>query len=863
MPTDQATFMSNWPAGCSSTCSDLDLEAMGYTASEAAFYEGKSPSNGGLWCEDFIYTTPAVNEDRNGVTIDIAEQTHSFACVDIDECAQSQVDFCAAEADCFNNAGAYECVCKEGYTGDGRLPCGSPCQDGDIPGTCCGPNDIAAAIGCSNINECTEGGNNCKQDGTTVCIDLDGSFMCQCNLGYCDIQEDGNDPPEQICTDCDECTLETHFCNGLADCTNTVGSFDCTCRAGYEGTGFREDCNNIDECAQASHNCDVRAACADTDGSFECICLPGFEGQRDDGTGTMVDPAGTVDDPCIDTDECAEQTHNCLATAQCLNNDGGFDCKCNPGYYGSGKLPDSQDPNDCNAGSTPGQPVEGEQGTVTCCHDINECDVEIALCGLLATCHNTEGTFTCSCDDQVGYELNASADDCQDIDECTVPCDGGGLMPDGRPCPTCDTANGDCLNIPGGYNCECKEGYADTNNDGTSCDEIDECQDVNMYVCQEFSGCVNLPFTLNTGPGQTGGIGYRCDCNDGYRETVIADVGNVCTDIDECDASDPQHDCEPNAICVNEESTYSCLCKAGTTGVGTNADLCTDVDECSDPTLNDCDANADCTNGDFTTGTDKFTCACKDGYTGSGKQCFNENECNDGTHNCCTEVGCQCNDEDGTFSCECIDGFEGDGLEAGTKCTNIVECQTGDHDCDTDNHAYCIDKNGGFVCACEPGFEGDGVKADAGGTSCTDMDNCQYCPGGAAEDATLCVCGADATCQETPGSYECVCNQAGYWSNGADCFDINECTAETDNCDENAICQNLDGSHECTCIQGYVGTGVVGDCTDVDECLLEPCIANADCTNEPGSYTCTCKAGYALFEDQVQILDHLLKLTEF
>ena len=586
--------------------------------------------------------------------INILEETHSYACVDIDECAQSKVDFCAAESDCFNNSGSYECVCKEGYTGDGRT-------DG---------------AGCSNINECTEGGHNCKEDGTTVCIDLEGSFMCQCNAGYCDIQGDGEDPEQQICTDCDECTLETHFCNGLADCTNTVGSFDCTCQAGYEGTGFRDDCKNIDECAQASHNCDVRAACADTDGSFECLCLPGFEGQRDDGTGTLIDPAGTVDDPCIDTDECTEETHNCLATAQCLNNDGGFDCKCNPGYYGNGKLPEpSQDPNDCYAGTGNGGPVEGEQGIVTCCHDINECDVEIALCGLLATCHNTEGTFTCTCDDQEGYVLNADADDCEDIDECSDPCTGG-VLADGRPCPTCDTTNGDCNNNPGGYSCDCKEGYADTNNDGTQCDEIDECQDVNLFTCQEFSTCINLPFTLNLGPGATGGIGYECQCNGGYRETVIANVGNVCTDVDECtetDANgDPLHDCEPNATCENGEGTYTCTCNAGTSGGGTNSDLCVDTDECSDPALNDCDTNAACTNKDFPAEGEYFTCECNDGYTGNGVQCFNENECNDGTHDCCTDVGCQCNDEDGTFSCECIDGFEGDGLEAGTKACFLI-----------------------------------------------------------------------------------------------------------------------------------------------------------------------------------------------
>ena len=40
-----------------------------------------------------------------------------------------------------------------------------------------------------------------------------------------------------ICTDIDECRIETHNCDLNADCNDTVGSFLCTCNTGYEGTG--------------------------------------------------------------------------------------------------------------------------------------------------------------------------------------------------------------------------------------------------------------------------------------------------------------------------------------------------------------------------------------------------------------------------------------------------------------------------------------------------------------------------------------------------------------------------------------------------------------------------------------------------
>ena len=38
-------------------------------------------------------------------------------------------------------------------------------------------------------------------------------------------------------TDVDECSGGTHDCDSNADCTNTVGSFSCSCQSGYNGDG--------------------------------------------------------------------------------------------------------------------------------------------------------------------------------------------------------------------------------------------------------------------------------------------------------------------------------------------------------------------------------------------------------------------------------------------------------------------------------------------------------------------------------------------------------------------------------------------------------------------------------------------------
>ena len=40
-----------------------------------------------------------------------------------------------------------------------------------------------------------------------------------------------------IAADIDECQRNTHNCNVSATCTNTPGSFNCTCNPGYTGDG--------------------------------------------------------------------------------------------------------------------------------------------------------------------------------------------------------------------------------------------------------------------------------------------------------------------------------------------------------------------------------------------------------------------------------------------------------------------------------------------------------------------------------------------------------------------------------------------------------------------------------------------------
>ena len=105
--------------------------------------------------------------------------------------------------------------------------------------------------------------------------------------------------------DINECELETYPCHFNASCTDTEGSFNCTCNEGFEGNGFNCTgivctsiikyihmykclcqcpllCNmnftDIPECERGLDNCDPKATCTNTFGSYVCICNTGFIG---------------------------------------------------------------------------------------------------------------------------------------------------------------------------------------------------------------------------------------------------------------------------------------------------------------------------------------------------------------------------------------------------------------------------------------------------------------------------------------------------------------------------------------------------------------------------------------------------------
>jgi len=101
-------------------------------------------------------------------------------------------------------------------------------------------------------------------------------------------------------------------------------------------------------------------------------------------------------------------------------------------------------------------------------------------------------------------------------------------------------------------------------------------------------------------------------------------------------------------------------------------------------------------------------------------------------------------------------------------------------------------------------------------------------------------CPHDATCENTVGSYKCVCQDGyKYEESGNKCIDIDECASSP--CPSDATCTNSVGSYECVCPTGHKYNIDSNECVDIDECLGNPCHTEATCTNKKGSYSCACK----------------------
>ena len=359
-------------------------------------------------------------------------------CIDYDECAESDTNNCGDNTICENLDGAYRCKCIDGFA-----------QDSD-------------QLSCSDIDECLIGNGGC--DEISLCENTLGSRFCRCPDGFV-IDENGKN-----CFDIDEC-IENAECDlSTSECRNIDGGYRCECLEGYENTDAFS-CADIDEC-QIDNSCHEKASCSNIEGDYRCTCLSGYGGN------------GTH---CEDIDECNDLEIVCpprlmknrkiiinfrnkkfnhdfssILRSTCENIDGGHNCVCFEGFYPHQGI--CADVNECETGRLVIN-ISKFYYIYIYFNNSHTCDKESTVC------ENEVGSFLCLC--RIGFEISEVFSTCDDIDECNE-----GLN-------DCHF-NAECKNIPGGFNCECKEGFF---GNGTFCGDINECAANNP--CDKNAACMN------------------------------------------------------------------------------------------------------------------------------------------------------------------------------------------------------------------------------------------------------------------------------------------------------------------------------------------------------------------------------------
>uniref|UniRef100_A0A665UA94 Fibulin-1 n=1 Tax=Echeneis naucrates TaxID=173247 RepID=A0A665UA94_ECHNA len=298
------------------------------------------------------------------------ELTDSNNCKDIDEC-ETGIHNCGPEFQCQNTQGSFRCT----------------------PKVKCGTGYIQDALGnCIDINECLSQTGPCHRG--QVCVNTAGSYICQrnsvnCGRGY-HLNEEGS-----RCVDIDECKGPEKVCTGHS-CINLVGSYRCECESGYIFNSITRTCEDINECrhypgrlcahkcentlgsykcsctmgfklAADGRNCDdlnecesnpCSQECANVYGSYQCYCRRGYQLSDIDGV------------TCEDIDECALPTGGHICSYRCHNTPGSFHCSC---------------------------PVIGYTlaHNGRSCQDIDECVTGTHTCTENQSCFNVQGGFKC------------------------------------------------------------------------------------------------------------------------------------------------------------------------------------------------------------------------------------------------------------------------------------------------------------------------------------------------------------------------------------------------------------------------------------------------------------------------------------
>ncbi|XP_059160605.1 uncharacterized protein LOC131944081 [Physella acuta] len=726
------------------------------------------------------------------------------------------------------------CKCFPAYKGqecDSELDgCAvEPCSKGqnctDLTAAQQGNNSIGYACGpcpngffdwkgkCVDIDEC-----NVSSPCSQVCSNTEGSFVCSCQSGYrLDTAE------KKTCLEINECEERTSKCQ--QKCTNTKGNYSCSCQNGYtlddNGYSCTIDSSQREQCYQCQQVCSV------TNNQVNCSCRLGYE----------VDPTDNTN--CIDINECEYGNKPC--SQSCINQLGTYQCSCYTGfklgpdgvscaacekpYYGENCENICQCSSHGSCDTVRGCVCDKSWTGDNCELDVDEC-AQPNSCPEGFVCKNKIGSFSCVCPD--GYKLDNGV--CLDINECT----------DIYSNTTCDRLVEVCINTVGSYSCSCKKGYA--RNAQSVCEDINECEkkvDKCEQICDNKPGSYNClcqqGFYLSddrwscvkvkdTCVGQTLNCSYGCGIDADNMPSCYCARGfklkgtELCEDINEC-LSDSDNKCANKTSCVNTDGSYTCSCEAGTK-LDNDGRSCIG---CSGETWGiQCNKSCSCGSGadycDLKTG-----CVCKSGYT--GKLCnIDIDECTTEAQKCGTNE--KCVNLPGSATCQCQTGY----VRENGACADFNECSS-----PTTNNCLQLCNNfvGGYSCACFHGYFYNSTT-----NVCSDINECQ-------QDNTRC----EQLCINTEGSYRCSCTSGLLLQpDGLTCRATIPCTTKT-TCSYQ--CATINDTETCLCSKGTTLAADGLNCDDLDLCARATCKHGCVETQQNTSTECVCPIGQTLSNDGI------------
>lgn len=345
--------------------------------------------------------------------------------------------------------GCKNCTCTNGTVQCETIVC-SPleCPDGSVPayvtGECCKKCQPMCLF---TGQELVEGDRRAVHHPTGLCL------LYECRGRTMHKVQNSGECPELKCPEAEQLTVSDRCC---------------------------KVCRGHDFCAEGN-TCMEHSDCVNLDAGASCTCKEGFRSLRPDNA------------YCEDIDECAEGKHYCRENTMCVNTPGSFMCICHTGYI---RIDDYS------------------------CTEHDECVSGQHNCDENALCFNTVGGHSCSC--KPGYTGNGTI--------CKALCDG--LCLNGGSCVSPNT-------------CVCTQGFT-----GQRCEtDIDECSE-GFVECDSHATCVNLPGW------------YHCECRDGYHDNgMFAANGESCEDIDECKVG--RSTCANDTVCFNLDGGYDCRCPHG------------------------------------------------------------------------------------------------------------------------------------------------------------------------------------------------------------------------------------------------------------------------------------------------------------